>query len=130
MRINGNGGLLHVAQIRFAALIERRGNTNEDGVGFPHLREIVACAEVPAVDELLDLVLRNVLDVGLTGIEHRHFVGIGIKSCDSVPRFGEAQRQGQADVAAANDSHFELGAFEKLGFPVDGHEFRRTPIYV
>jgi len=59
-----------------------------------------------------------------------HLAGIGIESRDFVPRFGEAQRQGQADVAAANDSHSELAAFEKLGFPVDGHEFRRIPRYV
>jgi len=130
MGINRNGGLLDVAQIGFAALIERRGNADEDGVGFLQLLEIVGRAEMPAVDELLDLVPRNVLDVGLAGIELGHFVGIGIKSRDFVARFGEAQRQGQADVAAANDSHFEVGAFEKLRFPVDWHEFRRTPVYV
>src|SRR2546430_2389989 len=94
------------------------------------LLDVVGRAEVLAVDELLDLVLRNVLDVGLAGIEHGHLAGIGIESRDFVPRFGEAHRQGQADVAAANDSHFELAAFEKLGFPVNGHEFRRIPLYV
>ncbi len=70
MGINGNGGLLDVTQIRFAPLIKRRGNADNDGVGLFQLREIVGRAEVPAVDELLDLVLRNVLDVRLAGIEH------------------------------------------------------------
>ncbi len=129
MGINRNGGLFDVAQIRFTALIERRGNADEDGVGFFQFLEIVGRAEMPAVDELLDLVLRNVLDVGLSGIEHRHFVRINIKPRDFVPRFGEAQCQGQADVAAANNSHFELGAFKEFGFPVDWHGFRRTPLF-
>ena len=76
---------------------------------------------MPADHELLDLVLGNVFDIGLSGIEHRHFVRINIKSRDLVPRFGEPQRQWQSDVPAANNSYLELGAFEKLGFPVDWH---------
>ncbi len=61
---------------------------------------------MPGIDELLDLVLRNVLDVGLAGIEHGHLGGIGVKSRDFVPRFGKAQRQRQAHIAAANDAYF------------------------
>ncbi len=82
-----------------------------------------------AVDELLDFGLGNVLDVGLAGVEHRDFLGIGVKSGDFVAGFGEAQTQGEADVSAANDGYFELGAFEKLGFSIDWHESRRAPRY-
>jgi hypothetical protein len=44
-----------------------------------------------------------------------------------VARLSEAQRQRQTYITAADDSHLELRTFEKLGFPVDWHEFRRTP---
>jgi hypothetical protein len=54
-------------------------------------------------------------------------VRIGIKSRDFVASLGEAKSQGQAYVAASDNAYLELRAFEKLGFPVDGHEFRRTP---
>src|SRR6266481_6371770 len=82
---------------------------------------------MPAVDELLDLILRDVLDVGFAGIEHGHFVRVGIKSRDFVPRFGKSQRQQQAYIAAADDGYLQLGAFEKFRFPVDRHESRSTP---
>ena len=127
MRIDGKGRLLDVGQIRFAALVERRGHTDEDGVEFFELREIGGGAKVPAMDELLDLISRNVFDVGLATIEHGHFLGVRIKSRDFVPCFGKAQRQRQAHVSAADDCHFELCAFENLRFPVNGHLLLFTP---
>ncbi len=74
------------------------------------------------IDELLDLGLRDVLDVGLAGVQHGHLFWIGVESGDFVARFGEAQAQREADVSAANDGDFELGAFEKFGFTIDCHE--------
>ncbi len=55
------------------------------------------------------------------------FFGIGVKARHAVTRFGEAKRQGQPHVAAANDAYFELGSFEKFWFPVGGHEFVIAP---
>ncbi len=80
-----------------------------------------------AVHELLNFCLLNVLDVGLAGVEHGNFFGIGVEPCDLVARFRKAQGQRQSHIAAANDADFKLGAFKKLGFPIDRHVFRRTP---
>src|SRR4029077_5947588 len=77
--------------------------------------------------ELLNLVLRNMLDVGLAGIEHLDLLGVGIKSGDFVAGFGEPQAQGQADVSTADDGNLQLAAFEEFGFPVDWHDLRRAP---
>ena len=83
---------------------------------------------MPADDKLLDLVLGDVLDVRAAGIEHVDFVRVGVESGDFVAGFGKAQSQRQANVAAADDSYFELGAFEELGFSFDGHGSSRTPV--
>src|SRR5215471_6222880 len=70
------------------------------------------------------------LDVGAAGIEHGNFIRVGVKSSDFVARFGKAQAQRQADVAAADDSYLELGAFEELRLSFDGHGSSRTPGYL
>ncbi len=81
-----------------------------------------------AVDVLLNLGLLDVLDVGLARIEHRNFFGIGIESSDFVAGFGKAEAEGKADISAANDADFKLGAFEEFGFTVDCHlSLRRAP---
>jgi hypothetical protein len=76
---------------------------------------------------LLDFGLLDVLDVRLSGKEHLHFFRVGIKPGDFVSRFGEAQRQGQAHIAASDDSYFELGALEKLRFSVRWHDVKLAP---
>lgn len=81
-----------------------------------------------ADDELLNLFLGNVLDVRAAGVQHLNLDGISIKTGDLVARFGKAQSQRQADVAAANDSYSELGAFEKFRSTFDGHGLRITPV--
>src|SRR5207302_10329049 len=83
---------------------------------------------MPADDKLLDLVLGDVLDVRAAGIEHVDFVRVGVESGDFVAGFGKAQSQRQANVAAADDSYFALGAREELGFSFDGHGSSRTPV--
>ena len=125
--LNGQSSLLDVAQVGFAALIERRGHADDDGIAFFQFFEIGGGAKMLAVHKLLNLGLLNVLDVGLAGIEHGHFFGIGVKTRNFVAGFGEAQGQRQSHISAANDAYFELGAFEKFGFPVDGHEFVIAP---
>jgi len=127
VRVNGDRGVLDVAEVRLTTFIERRGNADDDGVDILQFREIGGGAKMLAVDELLDFGLRDVLDVGLARVEHGHFLGIGVKSSDFVARFGEAQAQGEADVSASHDANFELGTFEKLGFSIDCHELRRAP---
>src|SRR6266851_5790129 len=87
--INGNGGLFDVAQIGLAALIERRGHADDDGVDVLQFSEIRGRAEMLAVDELLDLILGNMLDIGFARIEHVHFGGVSVKSRYFMSRFGK-----------------------------------------
>jgi hypothetical protein len=61
---------------------------------------------VAAVDELLNLVLANMLDVRLAGIEHGNFAGVGVKTRDFVTGFREAQGEGKSYITAADDSNF------------------------
>ena len=59
-----------------------------------------------AVDELLDFGLLDMLNVGLAGIQHGDFRGIGVKAGDLVARFGKTERQGQTYVTASDNSNF------------------------
>src|SRR6202043_2053318 len=119
--------LLDVAQVWFAALVQGRRHANEDGIRFLQARKIRGRAKMPAIDELLDLRLRNMFDVRTPRIQHIHFIGIGVESRNLVPRLRNPQREGQAPVPASDDGDLELGAFEELRFLVNGHESRRTP---
>ena len=67
------------------------------------------------------------LDVRAAGIEHLDFARIGVKTSDLMTGFGKAQGQRQANVAAADDSDFQMSAFEEFGFPLNGHGFTHTP---
>jgi len=58
-------------QIRFGGAHQRPWEPDENGVGsFTFAKSLLALKA--CVDELLDLVLRNVRRLGLAGIEHRH----------------------------------------------------------
>ena len=106
MRLDGDGCLLDVAKIGFATLIERSGNTNQDGVGFLELGKIGGGSEVAAVDELLNLGLLYVFDVRFAGVEHGNLGGIGIETGDFVAGFGKTQSQGESHVTASDNSNF------------------------
>src|SRR5579872_1889775 len=128
VRVDREAGVLDVAQVGFAAFVERRRDADDDGVDIFELGEIGGGAEVLAVDVLLNLGLLNVLDVGLARIEHRDLFGIGIESCHFVTGFGETEAEGKADISAADDAYFELATFEKFGFTVAWHlSLRRAP---
>src|SRR5579859_1302817 len=129
MRLNGNCRLFDVAEVRLPALVERCWNADDDGVRFLELGKIRGRAKVPGIDELLDFRLRDMLDVGFAGIEHRHFVRIRIETRDFMPRFRETQRQRKSNVSTADDGHLQLGALEEFRFPVYWHELRRSPRY-
>jgi len=106
VRLNGERGLLDVAEVRLAAFIERSGNTNENGVSFLEFGKIGGGAEMTAVDELLDFGLLDMLNVGLAGIQHGDFRGIGVKAGDLVASFGKTERQGKSYVTASDNSNF------------------------
>src|SRR5258708_17959649 len=82
---------------------------------------------MPAVDELLDLCLLDVLDIGPPCIQHVHFGGIGVESGHLVPCFRKTQRQRQAYISTSDDGDLKLGALEELRFPINWHESGCTP---
>ena len=76
---------------------------------------------MPADDELLNFVLLNVFDVGLAGVQHGDFCGVGVKASDFVACFSKAKRERKTNVTTSDNSDFQLRAFEKLWFPVGRH---------
>src|SRR5579885_244306 len=121
MRLNRDGGLFDETQVGIAAFVEGRGNADDDSVGFLQFGEIRGGLEMAAVDELLNLILRNVLDIGFARIELGDLGGIGIETGHFVPGFRKAQSQGKSHVATADDGDFELRTFEKFRLAIGWH---------
>ena len=70
---------------------------------------------------LADLFGGDVLDVGLASVELVDFGLVEVEARDSVSHIGEAQRQRQSHVAAADDSDVRVLACEKLRLTVRAH---------
>src|SRR5262249_46126970 len=94
--LDGDGGLFDEAEVGVAPFVERRGHADEDGVDLLEALEIRGGVEVTAVYELLNLVLADMIDVGLPGVEHGDFGRIGVKTGDSVARFGKTKGEGKS----------------------------------
>src|SRR5579875_2270276 len=114
MRSNGARGILHVGEIRLAALVERSRHANQRRVHLADLRKIRGGAKMLAADVLGNFRSRNVLDVRCAAVEFLNFFRIRVEAGDAVPFARKAQRQRQADVSAADDSNAQTGARKKL----------------
>src|SRR6202007_1724597 len=90
--LNRGGCLLDVTQVRVSALVQRSWHANDNGVHFLQALEIRRGRKMPAVDELLNLCLRDMLDVRPARIEHIHFVWVRVESRTLVPSFRETKR--------------------------------------
>ena len=77
--------------------------------------------------ELLNLVLRDVLDVGLAAIQLLDFSGVGVKTGNAVASFGKPQSQRESYIAAPNNSDAELRAFEIFRSAICWHGNRLRP---
>src|SRR5580704_13493802 len=62
--------------------------------------------------ELLNFVLRNVLNIGLAAVQLFDFCRVGVKSGYAMPGFGKAQSQRQSHVPTTNNSNAKLRALE------------------
>src|ERR1043166_2579616 len=82
---------------------------------------------MPTVHELLNLSLRDVLDIRFARIQHVDLAGVSIESGDFMSRLGEAQRERQPHVTTSDNAYLKLSALEEFRFPVNWHESRRTP---
>ena len=69
VRRDGKRGVLDVAQVRFAPLIERRRNADQHGIHVAQAREIGRGVEPLAFHVLADFFRGDVLDVRFAGIQ-------------------------------------------------------------
>ena len=90
-------------------------------VHFRQPRKIGGRAEMLGLHELLNFVLRNVLDVGLAAVQLFDFYRVGVKPGDAVPGFGKPQSQRQSHVATADNPDAELRALEVFRSAIGWH---------
>src|ERR1035437_10089310 len=103
-----------VAEVRLVVLVQRSGNTDDDGV---HARDVgVIGGRGEALGaRRLDLGGRNPVDVGPAGLKHVDLPLVDVEAGDGELLFAEQQRQRQADIAHSNHANFS-GAGLDLAF--------------
>ena len=107
-------GLFDVAQIRLAALVERSGDADQNGVHFLQTREIGGGVEALGLDVALNFFGGDVLDVGLAGVELFDFFVIEVEAGDALSDVRETQSERQADVTAADDADLDVSRREEF----------------
>ncbi len=122
IRSDGERSVADIAQIGFAALIERRRHADKHRVHVGNPRKIIRGGEMSRCDILADLVDRDVLDVAFAAVELFNLHGIGVETGDAVPGFGKTQSQGKPHVSAADNSYFKLCSLEILWLAVRWHQ--------
>ena len=75
-------------------------------------RKIRRRAKMFRLHELLNLVLRNVLNVGLAAVQLLDFRRVRVKAGDAVSGFGEAQPERQSHISTTNNSDAKLRALK------------------
>jgi len=83
-----------VGQIGFAALIERRGNADKDGVGFLSAREIIGRAKCLLLTNCWIYSEECARCSRTSRIEHGHLAGIGIKPVTLCPASAKRNASG------------------------------------
>ena len=99
----GLGGVDQRAEVGLAVDGQRRRDAQQHRVGVrqrPHPR-----GRFEQVADPLQLSARNVLDVGLSGLQHGHLAGVDVHGDDALTRVREGDREREADVAHADDAH-------------------------
>ena len=121
----GLGGVDQRAEVGLAVDGQRRRDAQQHRVGVrqrPHPR-----GRFEQVADPLQLSARNVLDVGLSGLQHGHLAGVDVHGDDALTRVRKGDREREADVAHADDAHSHdrasLGgdeAFKAVNHPLPG----------
>jgi len=75
VRLNRDGCLRDVTQVRLAPLVQRGRHANDDGVCFLQAREIRRRRKMPAIDELAGSSSAEYARYTTARIQHIHFVG-------------------------------------------------------
>src|SRR5713226_1855836 len=121
MRSNRDSGLLDVAQVRFAPLVKWSGNADQDRIHVSQVSEIGCCVETLALDMLADFLRRDMLDVGLSGVQFFNLGPVGVKSGDPMADVRDAQRQRESHVAASDDADPDVLLCKELRFALRAH---------
>ena len=91
--------------------VERRGDADDDRVGFRQPGEVGGRLELLLGEILLQLGRGDVLDIALAAVEHRHLAGVDVEAEDPEALVDEGLDQGQSDDAdhgaAVEDLLFE-----------------------
>ena len=87
------------AEVRVAGLVERRGHADRDGVAAREHGVVGGGAEAARRNEARDVFGRYVGDVGLALGEELRLGRVHVEADDGVAGIGEADGEGQADVA-------------------------------
>src|SRR5215216_2808607 len=95
-----------VGNIRFTVFVQRRGHADDDRVHILNPREVGRRGESLALNRRLDRFRSDVLYITPAGTEGVHLPWINVQSEDGRPGAGELKREGQADVAQANNAYF------------------------
>ena len=112
VRTNRLRRFFDVGKVRLAPLIQRRGHADDDRVHFREARKIGGRAKVLGLHELLNLRLRDMLDVRLPAVQLLDFYWVGVKSRDAVSGLGKPESQRKSHVSKPNNSNAELRALE------------------
>jgi hypothetical protein len=115
---DGASGVFDVTEIGFAPLVERRGDADEDCVHFAKAGEIGGRIEMLCVHVSFDFFGRNVLDVGLAGVQLFNFGLIEVESGDALADVGKPECEWKSHVPAADDSDLDALIRKELRFTV------------
>ena len=97
------GRRAHDREVGLALLRERRRQRDQDRVGLAQLVVVGRRAQAALVDELLQLLARDVLDVALAAVQLRDALGADVDEQHRAPGVGEDLGERHADVAGADD---------------------------
>src|SRR3954463_7548526 len=107
MDVRGNsfGGLANIAQVGLVVFIERRRNTDDQGV---HVLGVGVLIGGPKAFRRCgsDLSLWYAIDIRPAIVEGLYLFRVDIETRDGEAGFIEKEGQRQSDIAKANDSYF------------------------
>ena len=97
------GRRAHDREVGLALLRERRRQRDQDRVGLAQLVVVGRRAQAALLDELLQLLARDVLDVALAAVQLRDALGADVDEQHRAPGVGEDLGERHADIAGADD---------------------------
>ena len=115
---DGQRRFFHIAEVRFATLVERSRNADQNGVHIAQTGEIGRGIEMFWVHVSFDLFRGDMLDVGLSGIQLIDLGLIEVESGDALANVGKPESERKSHVTAADNSDLDSLTRKKLRFPL------------